>query len=180
MRLFAGATIALLLTGSRACIAQNASNTIPPLHATALSGAPVDLPQELHGHTAILILSFSQDARANVTGWFHDLANDYRTSPTVLYYALPVLTGAPGFLRGMIARKIKESVSPPAQPRFVPILDHEVEWKSVAGFSKQQPDSETYLVLVDGSGAVRYRTQAGAPTPQTYADLKQHLDQLKP
>jgi hypothetical protein len=27
---------------------------------------------------------------------------------------------------------------------------------------------------------VRYRTQAGAPTPQTYADLKQHLDQLKP
>jgi hypothetical protein len=174
MRLFAGALTALLLTGSLA------AQTIPTLHGTAFSGAQVDLPQELKGHTAVLILSFSQDARANVTDWFHTFANDYRTSPTVLYYSLPVLAGAPSFLRGMIVRKIKESVSIPAQPRFVPILDHEPEWKSIAGFSKQQPDSEAYLVLVDGSGTIRYRTQAGAPTPQAYADLKQRLDQLKP
>jgi len=174
MRLFPGAIAALFLTGSLA------AQTIPTLHGTAFSGAQVDLPQALQGHTAVLIFSFSQDARANVTDWFHDFANDYRNSPTVLYYSLPVLAGAPGFLRGMIARKIKESVSLPAQPRFVPILDHEAEWKSIAGFSKQQPDSEAYLVLVDGSGTIRYRTQAGAPTPQAYADLKQHLDQLKP
>jgi hypothetical protein len=175
MRRYTGALAALLLTGSLA-----AAQTIPTLHGTALSGAEVDLPQSLHGHTAVLLISFSEDARANVTEWFRALANDYRNSPTVLYYSLPVLAGAPGFLRGMIARKIKESVSPPAQPRFVPILDHEAEWKSIAGFSKQQPDSEAYLVLVDGSGQVRYRTQAGAPTPQAYADLKQRLDQLKP
>jgi hypothetical protein len=178
MRFLAGAFPALLLTGSLA--AQAPTPTIPTLHGTALSGAPVDLPQALHGHTAVLIISFSQDARANVTDWFHDFANDYRNSPTVVYYSLPVLAGAPGFLRGMIARKIKESVSAPAQPRFVPILDHEAEWKSVAGFSKQQPDSEAYLVLVDGSGAILYRTHAGAPTPQAYAELKQHLDAIKP
>lgn len=173
MRLYLAAIAALLPTALSA-------QTIPPLHATALSGAEVDLPQALQGHTAILILSFSQDARANVTGWFHTFANDYRNSPSVLYYSLPVLAGAPGFLRGMITRKIKESVSAPAQPRFVPILDHEAEWKSIAGYARELPDSEAYLVLVDGSGAIRYRTQAGAPTPQAYADLKQHLDQLKP
>jgi hypothetical protein len=178
MRFLAGAATALLLTGYLA--AQAPAPTIPSLEATALSGAQVDLPQALHGHTAVLIISFSEDARANVTDWFHTFANDYRNSPTVLYYSLPVLAGAPSFLRGMIARKIKESVSLPAQPRFVPVLDHEAEWKSAAGYSKQLPESEAYLVLVDGTGTVRYRTQAGAPTPQTYADLKQHLDQLKP
>jgi hypothetical protein len=178
MRSLAGAFNALLLTGSLA--AQTPAQTIPTLHATALSGGQVDLPQALHGHTAVLIISFSQDARGNVTDWFHDFANDYRNSPTVVYYSLPVLAGAPGFLRGMIARKIKDSVSVPAQPRFVPILDHEAEWKAIAGFSKQQPDSEAYLVLVDGSGQVRYRTHAGTPTAQAYAELKQHLDQLKP
>jgi hypothetical protein len=174
MRLLTGALTALLLTGSLA------AQTIPSLRGTSFSGAPVDLPQALHGHTAVLILSFSQDARANVTDWFHTFANDYRNSPTVLYYSLPVLAGAPSFLRGMITRKIRESVSPPAQPRFVPILDHEAEWKSVAGFAKQLPDSEAYFVLVDGSGQIRYRTHAGAPTPQAYADLRQHLDAIKP
>jgi hypothetical protein len=174
MRLINGALAALLLTGSLA------AQTIPALHGTALSGAEVDLPQALHGHTAVLLLSFSEDARGNVTEWFRALANDYRNSPTVQYYALPVLAGAPGFLRGMITRKIKESVSAPAQPRFVPVLDHEAEWKSIAGFTKKQPDSEAYFVLVDGSGQIRYRTAAGALTPQAYADLKRRVDQVKP
>ena len=177
MRFLNGAITALLLTGS---FAQTPPATIPTVHATSLSGAQVDLPQALRGHTAVLIISFSEDARANVTDWFHDFANDYRSSPTVLYYSLPVLAGAPGFLHGMITRKIKESVSPAAQPRFVPILDHEDKWKSIAGFSKQLPNSDAYFVLVDGSGQIRYRTQAGAPTPQAYTDLKQHLDQLRP
>ena len=120
MRSLAGALTALLLTGSLAS-AQAPAPTIPALHATALSGAPVDLPQALHGHTAVLILSFSEDARANVTDWFHTFANDYRNSPTVLYYSLPVLAGAPSFLRGMITRKIRESVS---APRPAPLRPH--------------------------------------------------------
>ncbi len=177
MRFLPGAFAALVAAGLPAA---SLAQTIPPLHGTALSGAEVDLPQALHGHTAVLILSFNEDARANVTDWFHMFAKDYRNSPTVLYYSLPVLAGAPSFLRGMIARKIKESVSQPAQPRFVPVLDHEAEWKSAAGFSKQQPNSEAYFVLVDGSGNIRYRSQAGAPTPQAYTDLKQHLEQVKP
>ncbi len=181
MRFYTGVFTALLLTGSLSFVSgQTPQATIPELHGTALSGAHVDLPQSLQGHAAVLILSFSEDSRANVTDWFHTFANDYRNSPTVLYYSLPVLTGAPSFLRGMITGKIKESVSPAAQPRFVPVLDHEAEWKNLAAFSKQQPSSDAYIVLVDGAGHVRYRTQAGAPTPQAYADVKQRLDQLKP
>ena len=180
MRFLAGAIAALLLPFLSFLTGPLTAQTVPSLHATSLSGAQVDLPAALKGHTAVLIFSFSEGARGNVTDWFRDCANDFRNSPTVLYYSFPVLAGAPGFLRGMITRKIKEGVSSAAQPRFVPILDHEAEWKSFAGFSKQLPDSEAYLVLVDGSGQVRYRTQAGAPTAQAYADLKQRIEQLKP
>lgn len=181
MRPLAGALAALLALGSLAPLAaQTPAASIPVFHGTALSGAKIDLPQALQGHAAILILSFSEDSRTNVTSWFRAFANDYRNSQTVLYYSLPVLTGAPGFLHGMITRKIRQSVSPAAQPRFVPILDHEAEWKSAAGFSKELPDSEAYLLLVDSLGRIRYRLPASAATPQVYADLKQHLEQLKP
>jgi hypothetical protein len=150
---------------------------IPALHTTALSGDRVDLPEALRGHVAVLILSFSQGSRDNVTAWFKALAADYRISPTVLYYELPVLAEVPGFLRGMIVKRIKETVPPVAQPKFLPILDHEDDWKSAAGWSKQTPESDAWLILVDGAGVIRYRTAAAAPTPVSYGALKGQIEQ---
>ena len=152
---------------------------VPALQGPALSGAPVDFPHDLQGHTSVLIVSFSQDARNTVTGWFRRLSDDYRNSPTVLYYALPDLSGAPGFLRGTIARKIRESVAAPAQPRFVPILKNDEAWKTVTGFSKQAPDDQAWVLLVDGTGTIRAHFAAAAPTDQTYAGLKRQIDQIR-
>jgi hypothetical protein len=156
-----------------------AAQRIPDLHAVAFSGDRVDLPQAIQGHTAILIVSFSQDSRDNVTAWFHRLAADYRNSPTILYYELPVVAGVPRFLRSYVTNKIKDSVSIPARPRFIPVDDHEDEWKSVTGYTRQNGD-DAFLLIVDGSGNIRTHMVAGPPTDQTYAELRQRLDQLKP
>jgi hypothetical protein len=166
----------VLLAASLAPTFAHAQQKIPYLHGTAFSGEAVDLPAALHGRTGVLIVSFSQGSRDAVTQWFRQLAADYRTSPTVVYYELPVLAGAPGFLRGMIAKKIKETVSAPAQPRFVPIFDHEDEWKAAAGFLKASGDDKAYLLVVDSTGTIRYRLATGAPTPQTYGDLKHQIE----
>jgi hypothetical protein len=166
----------LILAASLAPTPSQAQQKIPNLHGTAFSGEAVDLPAALHGRTGVLIVSFSQGSRDAVTQWFRQLAADYRMSPTVVYYQLPVLAGAPGFLRGMIVKKIKETVSAPAQPRFVPIFDREDEWKAAAGFVKASGDDKAYLIVVDSAGTIRYRLATGAPTPQTYADLKQQIE----
>jgi hypothetical protein len=170
----------LLLTVPAALSAQNAAPArIPELHAASFSGAQVDLPQALRGHTGVLLVSFSQSARDNVTAWFRRLAGDYRNSPTVLYYALPDIAGAPGFLRGAIVKKVKESVSAPAQPRFVPILEQDDAWKAAAGFNKHD-ESGVFILLVDGSGTIRDRIVVGGLTDQGYADLKQKVDRITP
>jgi len=149
---------------------------IPDTHATSFSGAPIDLPQSLNGHTAVLILGFSQNSREAVTAWALRLAADYRDSPTVLYYEMPVLAGVPHILRGFVLGKIKKDVPPRAQPRFVPILDHESDWKLATGFTSQGREDNAYLVVVDGTGAIRSRIASGLPTDQAYAELKRSLE----
>jgi len=163
---------ALALTFAAATTAQG-QQKIPELHTTAFSGEHVDLPAALAGHTTVLILSFSQGSRDAVTAWFRQLAADYKTSPTVLYYNLPVLAGAPSFLRGTITRKIKETIPAPAQPRFLPVYDHEAEWKAAAGYAKHDPDGTLYLIVVDATGTIRFHLTTGtAPMPQTYEQIK--------
>jgi hypothetical protein len=137
-------------------------------------------PDALRGHASVLIVSFSQSARDNVTAWYRRVNSDFKSSPAVLYYEMPMLGGAPGFLRGAIVKKIKQDVAAPAQPHFVPVLDHEDQWKTVCGWSKQLPEDHTYILLVDGTGQVRFHAEYAAPTDQSYADLKQRLLALKP
>jgi hypothetical protein len=165
----------LILASASACAQQ-----LPALDGTALSGDRVMFPDALRGHASVLIVSFSQSARDNVTAWYRRVNSDFKSSPAVLYYEMPMLGGAPGFLRGAIVKKIKQDVAAPAQPHFVPVLDHEDQWKTVCGWSKQLPEDHTYILLVDGTGQVRFHAEYAAPTDQSYADLKQRLLALKP
>ena len=60
----------------------------------------------------------------------------------------------PRLLRGWVLKKIKESVSEKGQAHFLPIVDHESEWRQVAGYSKAD---DAYVLVVDGNGVVRWR-----------------------
>ncbi len=163
----------------------HAQGRIPELHATAFSGDAVNLPQGLEGHTAVLIVAFSQGSRDAVTGWSRRIAADYRSSPTVLYYEMPVLAAIPRFLRGVVLGQIKKDVPPRAKPRFVPILDHEDEWKTAVSFGRQESGNlpgpnDAYLLVVDGSGTIRSRMAGPAPDDRAYAELKRRLESIKP
>lgn len=153
---------------------------IPEVHAVAFSGDAVNFPQSLQGHTTVFLIGFTKDSRDAVTLWARRLAADYQTSPTVLYYEVAVLAGVPRVLRGLVTRRIKDTVPARAQPRFVPIYDQEDAWKAAADFPRQGPENDAYLLIVDGSGNVRVRFASGPPTDQTYANLKHQLEAIKP
>ena len=178
MRLLPTVSLALLLAPPRSGPAP--LPRVPELHATSFAGEPVNLPDSLRGHASVLIVAFSENARGSVTLWSRRLAADFRDSPTVLYYEMPVLTGVPHFLQGLVLGKIKKDVPPRAQPRFVPILDHEKEWKAVTGEGTRGGEDDAYLLVVDGGGNVRSELIAGAPTDATYAELKRRVESLQP
>jgi hypothetical protein len=149
---------------------------VPAMHGTALSGDPVVLPDVLQGKVGVLVVGFSQTSRDEVTAWGKRLAAEYRDNPGVLYYEMPVLASVPKMLRGWVTGRIKSTVPPRAQPRFVPIDAQEADWKKAARFSS--PDA-AYILVVDGTGAVKWTTY-GALTDDLYATVRQHVEALEP
>lgn len=147
------------------------AQTIPPVHGTTFSGASVNLPDDLPGKAGVLVIGFTQGSRDAVTQWGKRLANDYDATPSVLYYEMPMLASVPKLLRGFVTGRIRSAVSERGKPHFVPLNDHEAEWKTLAHF--QSPD-DAYLLVVDGRGMVLWQTR-GPATDAAYAALKQRV-----
>lgn len=146
------------------------------VHSPALTGETIDLPAALKGKVGVLVLGFSQGSRDEVTVWGRRLAGDFLNSNTVIYYEMPVLASVPRFLRGLVLRKLKDAVPARAQSRFLPILDHEAEWKTLAGFTT--PD-DAYVLLVDANGILQWTVQ-GRAIDLSYAKVKQRIANLQP
>ena len=163
--LFAGAVTNAQPTGAR----------IPEVHATSFSNGAVNLPEGLKGKVGVLVLGFSRDSRVADSAWGKKLAADYRESPTVLYYEMPVLAAVPRMVRGFVVKSIKSSLPASEQARFFVILENEAAWKAVTHYGR--PD-DPYLLVVDSQGSVVWQTQ-GAPTDAAYAALKEHVEALR-
>jgi hypothetical protein len=150
--------------------------SIPPVQGTTFAGEQVALPGSLHGRAALLIVGFTEASRQQASDWGHKLAADPQRPPQLAYYEMPVLESVPRLLRGFVLKRIKESVSAKGQAHFLPVLDHEADWKQAAGFSS--PDN-AYLLLIDDTGTIRWRTQ-GPYQDQTYAEIKSQTSHLLP
>ena len=166
----------LVLLAGNGLVAQGAAaERIPVVHSVSFANQAVNLPAELQGKAAgVLVVGFSRGSREAVTDWARRIAADYRTSPVVAYYELPVVASVPGFVRGVVLRSIKSSVPERARKRVVPITDQEPAWRAIAHY--QNPD-DPYLLVVDGEGDVVWQTQ-GKPTDAAYAALKQQVEVL--
>jgi hypothetical protein len=146
------------------------------VHTPAFDGSTVDLPGALQGRLGILVIGFSQNSRDQVTDWSKRLEADFRASSSVTYYQMTVLEDVPRPLRSFVAGKVRESIPDVARPRSIAIVEHEAEWKTLAGFGL--PDN-AYLLIVDEHGVVRARLQ-GPMTDKTYAQLRSQLESLRP
>jgi hypothetical protein len=168
--------LALLMVSALTVADCAVGERIPDVHSTSFADRAVNLPAELHGKAAgILVLGFSRGSRDAVASWATKIAADYRTSDVVAYYELPVVASVPGFVRGILLRSIKSSAPERAHKRIVPITTDEAGWRTVVHYS--QPD-DPYVLVVDGKGDVVWQTQ-GQATDAAYAALKQQVEALK-
>jgi hypothetical protein len=166
------AVVAALGVGSAPLLGQG---KIPELHGTSFTNQPVNLPQDLQGKIGILVVGFSQGSREAVTAWGKRLATDYSDSPSVKFYELPVLAGVPKFMRGLVAGKIKNSVSDRGRPHFVPVTENEAGWRALTHYER---GDDACVLVVDGQGLVVWQNQ-GNFSESAYGAMKEQVEKLR-
>lgn len=170
-RFFLPLAIAILLCpGALPCHAQ----TIPPVKAKALDDSEVILPKPGSQQLLILVLGFSHKSGENCTPWDKRLAANYLSDPHVTYYQLPILAGAPSFVRPMILHGMRKDVPAAQHSHFVPIYDHEADWKKLVNFSA--PD-DPYILIAAPDGHVLWQSH-GLVTDSAYAEFKSAVAQF--
>jgi hypothetical protein len=167
---------ALLVTMLVLSVLPGVSQTIPPIKAKALDDTEVILPKSGSPQFFVLVLGFSHKSAENCAPWGKRLAADYHSEVRVSYYQVPVLQDAPSFVRGFIVRGMRKDMPAAEQSHFVPLYDHEADWKKLVGFSA--PD-DAYLVLADPDGHVLWQSH-GPISDTAYADLKSALAKFLP
>ena len=148
---------------------------IPPFHGADLTGEAGSLPDEFQGKGGVLVIGFSQASRAEATAWGKRLAADYRDADRVIYYEMPMLASVPRLLRGWVVKKIAAELPDRAKARFLPLYDHEAEWRAAAAYASP---NDAYILVVDSAGAVRFRFEGDA-TDTAYAEVKKRINETR-
>ena len=149
------AGIAILLGGTH--IAQAAGTQIPATRVTTLDDHQLSLPQDLPARITVLIIGFGRHSKDATTAWEKPVRMQLAHVPAIGFYDMAMLADVPGFVRPMVMRSIRKEVPDVLRPNFVPLVDHEDEWKQAAGFDPKEEDA-AYLLLVDSHGAIRWST----------------------
>lgn len=149
---------------------------IPSGPVTTLADRTVQLPAQLPGRATVLIVGFGRHSQDATTAWEKPVRQQLANPPAVGFYDMAMLSEVPGFVRGLVLRRIRKEVPDVLKPNFVPLFSDEDAWKLVAGYSADQPEA-AYVLLVDGHGVVRWSTHA-AYTPGGFHQLTQAAQQL--
>jgi hypothetical protein len=150
------------------------SQSIPPINSKTLNDTQVALPNAGGSQPLILVVGFSHKSSESCGPWGKRLAADFHANPTVAYYQIPVLQDAPSFVRGFILRGMRKDVPAAEQPHYIPVYDHEADWKKLVGFSG--PD-EAYVIVADPQGHVVWQTH-GTMNDASYGEMKAAVDRV--
>src|ERR1700747_2830693 len=150
------------------------AQSIPPIKAKALDESEVVLPKPGGQQFLILVLGFSPQRRENCSPRDKALFADYGSDPHVTYYQLPILAGAPSFVRPMILHGMRKDVPAAQLSHFVPIYDHEADWKKLVNFSGAD---DVYILVSSPDGHVLWQTH-GLLSDSAYAELQAAVTKL--
>lgn len=151
--------------------------SIPPTQATALDGHPVVFPRDLQGGLTVLIVGFGRHSESATTAWEKAVRTQLASPTGARFYDIAMLAEVPGFMRSLVVRAIRHEVPDVVRPNFLPLTDHEDDWKHAAGYAPDQPDA-AYVLLVDAAGRIRWKTHLPFSSPQ-FTALKEAAQQVR-
>lgn len=149
--------------------------SVPAVQAIALDGHSVSLPRDLPAAT-VLILGFTRRSVDATTAWEKPTRSQLAQSSSIGFFDMAMLADVPRIARGFALGRVRKAVPDVLKPNFLPLVDHETEWKQVSGFDPHQQDA-AYVMLVDHGGTVRWSTHAPF-TPALFAQLTEAAKSL--
>jgi hypothetical protein len=159
---------ASLIFVSAVFISVAAGQAIPQVKAKALNDSEVTLPKTGTDQLLIIVIGFSHKSGPPSGAWAKRITADYASDPHVSFYEMAQLQSAPSFIRPMILHGMRSDVPANQHSHFVPIYDHESEWKAAVKFST--PD-DPYVLMTYPDGRIVWQTH-GAISDAAYAELK--------
>lgn len=163
--------ICAVLVSALATLAQS----IPAFKAKALDESEVVLPKPGGQQVIIILMGFSKKSGEVCEPWGKHLIADYSQDALVSYYQIAHLEGAPSFVRPMILRGMRKSLSPQEQAHFAALYENQAEWKKLVNFSN--PD-DAYLIVADTNGRIVWQTHGGFSV-SSYDEFKKTVTDLK-
>ena len=157
--------------------AQLPAAQLPPVNAHTLAGQSISLPAALHNQPAILILSTTRKAGDASLRMDNLLGSD--AGITLPRYNLMLFASLPGLLRRPILGTISRSLPAESRTRFIPLFDHEREWKSLAS-CPLEPQATLLLLAANGEPVAQLCiTGSQADLAQLHTLLTTHQNELR-
>jgi hypothetical protein len=168
---FRTALLAFMVIAASTALA-GSPDRIPNLDGKSLNGEQVQLPKDLHGSNAILIVGFTRKSGEQSKQWGLEVGKMTACDGhPVQWYELPVLTDVPRLMRPLVVLSIRSGLTPELQSHFVPVYSSSEPWKQVVGFSAQD---DAYIAVVGKTGQVEHLWH-GAFDESKLAELKQSV-----
>ncbi len=152
-------TLAGLLFGG-AIGAPLLGDKLPHLQGDYLTGARAELPEDLRGKVALLIVTFSDGALANARKWKSAFDEKTAGQPGVFSLEVFLLNPENRVARALILTKLRHTMTRREERRTIVAFAPEDEWKRRLGF---WAENAACAVLLDAAGAVRGVYRATGP-----------------
>ena len=146
--------LALLLMLSLGTALAGSPDCIPNVDGKSLNDERVQLPKDLRGSNAILIVGFTRKSGEQTKQWGLEVSKITACDgQPVRWYELPVLSDVPRLVRPLALRAMRSGLTPELRSHFVPIYANSEAWKESVNFSV--PD-DAYIALINKSGQVEH------------------------
>lgn len=152
-------TLAGLLLGG-AIGAPFTGEKLPPLQGDYLTGARAELPEDLRGNVALLIVTFSDGALTNARRWKSAFDEKTAGDPGVISLEVFLLNPENRVARALILTKLRHTMTRQEERRTIVAFAPGDDWKRRLGFSA---GNAACAVLLDAAGTVRGLYRATGP-----------------
>ena len=165
----------LALTVMMLVAANLSAEVVPHAEAETLSGKKIVLPDANIGHPAIFIVGSSHAGGESAGRWDKELRQDFSSDSNLRILSVAELQDAPRLVRGMIRHGMRGKVPQNEQDSFVLLYQDEEIWRKLADFSEAD---DAYILLVDSTGKIRWRTHGKGPDPQAVNAVKDEVAKI--